>query len=117
MDAEIERKTGKKNLKNFTMRSMTKFDDYFMKKGRNVSRETIRQNSEFIIYRVIGENWKIERASKFFNDFNKNVNFREAFLFCNVVIVRLREKNLCPYCFEYFENLTQIYKHLKKWHT
>jgi len=116
MGAEIDRKTGKKNLKNYTMRSMTKFDDYFMKKGRIVSRETMVQNSEFIIYRVIGDNWKIERASKFFNDFYKNVNFRVSFLLCNVVIVRLREKNLCPYCFDYFENLTQIYKHLKKWH-
>gem|GEM_PF-3539596 len=98
------------------MRIMTKFDDYFTKKGRIVSRETIGQNSEFIIYRVIEENWKIERASKFFNDFNKNVDFREAFLLCNVVIVRLNEKNLCPYCCVYFENLTQIYKHLKSWH-
>lgn len=98
------------------MRSMTKFDDYFTKKGRNVSRETIGQNSEFIIYRVKGENWKIERASKFFNDSNKNVNFRVSFLLCNAVTVRLREKNLCPYCFDYFENLTQIYKHLKRWH-
>ena len=96
---------------------MTKFDDYFTKKGRNVSRETHRQNLEFIIYRVIGDNWKIERASKFFNDFYKNVNFRVSFLLCNVVIVRLREKNLCPYCFDYFENLTQIYKHLKSCHS
>lgn len=117
MDAEIERKTGKKNLKNFTMRSMTKFDDYFTKKGRNVSRETHRQNLEVVIYRVIGEKWKISSAADFFNGFNENVNFRVAFLLCNVVIVRLREKNLCPYCFKYFENLTQIYKHLKKWHT
>ena len=99
------------------MRSMTKFDDYFMKKGRIVSRETIGQNSEFIIYRVIGENWKIERASKFFNNFNKNVNNKVAYLLCNVVIVRIREKNLCPFCFEYFENLTQIYKHLKSCHS
>ena len=74
------------------MRSMTKFDDYFMKKGRIVSRETIGQNSEFIIYRVIGENWKIERASKFFNDFNKNVNNKVAYLLCNVVIERIRKK-------------------------
>ncbi len=98
------------------MRSMTKFDDYFMKKGRIVSRETMVQNSEFIIYRVIGENWKISSAADFFNGFNENVNFGVAFLLCNVVIVRLREKNLCPYCFDYFENLTQIYKHLKQWH-
>ena len=96
---------------------MTKFDDYFMKKGRIVSRETIGQNSEFIIYRVIGDNWKIERASKFFNDFNNNVNFRVSFLLCNVVTVSLREKNLCPYCFDYFENLTQIYTHLKSCHS
>ena len=117
MDAEIERKTAKKNLKNFKMRSMTKFDDYFTKKGRNVSRETHRQNLEVVIYRVIGEKWKISSAADFFNGFNENVNFRVAFLLCNVVIVRLSEKNLCPYCFVYFENLTQIYKHLKSCHS
>ncbi len=117
MDAEIDRKTGKKNLKNFKMRSITKFDDYFTKKGRNVSRETHKQNLEVVIYRVIGEKWKISSAADFFNGFNENVNFGVTFLLCNVVIVRLREKNLCPYCFVYFENLTQIYKHLKSCHS